>query len=128
MPVIKTTITGPQFLEEGALPINFHIDEIKLSLGGIPAFPVEIDAGAFDFGIIVDFICPGYPLCGVSKACATKFKKVFEIDLTALIPITFPGIPDIPILPSIGPFDITFPPKGYLPLTCPNYNKNKKTT
>jgi hypothetical protein len=130
MPVIVINI-DPSSYTPDMLPVQVGFGPVgPFGFGGLPEFPLVIGTGPFDFGLKVNFICPGYPLCGkLAGPCKYTWKTpVYSFDPSLMIPIKIPGIPEFP--KKIGPFgaSLQFPPRGFRPFKCPNYPRRRAPT
>lgn len=89
----------------------------------IPAMP-PIGVDGIDYGIEVNFTCPGWPACKrLEGACTYTVKTGVSLDPTKFIP----GIPAIPVFNTTWfkgyKKNIQVPPDIYNPLKCPNNPK-----
>ena len=94
--------------------------EIKVSVPGtqLPTYPSAKLSGPTDVSVTVIQTCPGYPACGrKGKACVVQ-KSSPAMDLSNLLNVNPPKLPDLPAMPSLK-YTLRIPNIGF-PNMCPN--------
>jgi hypothetical protein len=119
IPVDLSPTSVDDFIAMG-LPKDYTVDVPLLGVG-TPKVAPNLGTQAFDAGLDIKFVCPGWPTCKRATACEFNKKVGVSLDPSKLIP----GIPALPALNLIifpgYRATVKVPPDIYNPLKCPNY-------